>query len=279
MRAGSSTGSAAHTSDDFWRKHMAAKWAKFPHPSKSFEHDAAGLKKHWARLHKGDCEPFPKDAAVVDAWRAFHAGDFAKAVETGHAAGGAGINAAVKAQTVYATYLEKADKAKIALCEEAAGWAQERRADAPKDANAHYLYAFALGRYGQGISVAKALAQGFGGKIKDALLTTIKLQPKHADAHTAYGSYQAEVVAKVGGLVAGMTYGAKKDSALDYFAKALKLNPESAIAHIEYANGLILLFGKARLDEATKLYEAAAACQPADAMEQMDVALARSELE
>jgi tetratricopeptide (TPR) repeat protein len=258
---------------------MAGKWVKFPHPNGAFAHDAAGLKKHWPRLHKGDCEPFPKDAGALDAWGAFHAGDFAQAVEAGRKTGDAGINAAVKAQTIYAHYLEKSEKAKLALFEEAAAWAEHRRAEAPKDANAHYLYAFALGRYGQGISVAKALAQGYGGKIKEALLAAIKLQPKHADAHTAYGSYQAEVVGKVGGLVAGIAYGAKKDSAVEYFQKALKLNPESAITHIEYANGLILLFDKGRLDEAQKLYEAAAACKPADAMEQLDVLLAQSELE
>ena len=194
-------------------------------------------------------------------------------------AGGAGINAAVKAQTVYAHYLEKAEKAKLALFEEAAAWADERRGGAPKDANAHYLYAFALGRYGQGISVAKALAQGFGGKIKDALLTAMKLDAKHADAHIAYGSYQAEVINKVGALVAGMTYGAKKDSAIEHFEKAVKLNPESAITRIEYANGLILLFGKSRIDDATALYEEAAAMKPMDAMERLDVGLAQAELE
>ena len=258
---------------------MTKKWTKFPHADKVYSHDAAGLKKHWARLHRGDCEAFPKDADVLEAWRHFHAGEFAQAVEAGRAAGGPGINAAVKAQTVYAHYLETAEKTKLALFDEAAGWADERRTKAPKDANAHYLYAFALGRYGQGISVAKALAQGFGGKIKEALLTTLKLESKHADAYIAYGSYQAEVINKVGGLVAGMTYGAKKDSAFEHFQKAVKLNPESAIARIEYANGLILLFGKSRIDEATALYEEAAAMKPMDAMERLDVGLAQAELE
>lgn len=258
---------------------MAKKWVKFPHADKAYVYDGASLKQHWARLHRGDCEPFPKDPGAVDAWRLYHAGNFEHAVEAGTKAGGTGINAAIKAQSIYANYLEKAEKAKLALFEEAAAWAAERRASAPKDANAHYLYAYALGRYGQGISVAKALAQGFGGKIKDALTTTLKLAPSHADAHTAYGAYQAEVVGKVGGLVAGMTYGAKKDSALEHFQKALKLNPESAIARIEYANGLILLFGKEKLDEATKLYEQAARCKPADAMERLDIELAKSELE
>jgi len=258
---------------------MARKWAKFPHRATAYAYDGVALKKHWDRLHCGDCEPSPKDVAVVDAWRHYHAGEFQEAVAAGIAAGGSGVNAAIKAQSIYANYLEPATKEKLALFEEAAGWAAERRVRAPKDANAHYLYAYALGRYSQGISVAKALAQGFGGKIKGALTLALRLAPSHAEAHTAYGAYQAEVVNKVGGLVAGMTYGAKKESALEHYQRALKLHPESAIARIEYANGLILLFGKDRLDEATRLYEQAAKCAPMDAMERLDVELARAELE
>jgi tetratricopeptide (TPR) repeat protein len=258
---------------------MAKKWAAFPHPDKAYVFDAAGLRKNWPRLHRGDCEPMPKEAGALDAWRHFHAGAFGDAVEAGRKAGGAGIDAAVKAQMIYANYLEKSDKAKLALLEEAAGWAEARRDEAPKSANAHYYYAYALGRYSQGISITKALAQGYGGKIKEALLAAIKLEPKHADAHTAFGSYQAEIIDKVGGLVAGMTYGAKKESALEHYQKALKLNPDSAIARIEYANGLIMLFGKSRIADAEKLYKEAASCKPADAMERLDVELARSELE
>jgi tetratricopeptide (TPR) repeat protein len=258
---------------------MARKWTKFPYADKAYDYDAAGLRKAWPRLHRGDCEPLPKDDAVLAAWRDFHAGRFAEAVDAGLAAGGAGRNAAAKAQAVHAHYLEKGDKARVALFEEAAQWADARRGEAPKDANAHYLYALAMGRYSQGISVAKALSQGLGGKIRDALLAAIKLEPKHADAHIAYGAYQAEVIDKVGGIVGGVTYGARKESALEHFEKAIKLNPESAIARIEYANGLILLFGKSRLDEATSLYEAAAKHKPADAMERLDVEKAKAELE
>jgi tetratricopeptide (TPR) repeat protein len=258
---------------------VAKKWIKFPHAEKAYLYDAAGLKRHWSRLHKGDCEPFPKEAAMQEAWRHYHAGEFAQAVDAGNAAGSAGVNAAIKAQVVYATYLEKSEKTKLALLEEAMGWAQERRAKAPKDPNAHYFFAFAAGRYGQGISVAKALTQGLGGKVRDALQAAIKLEPKHADAHIAFGSYQAEVIDKVGGLVAGVTYGAKKDSAFEHFQKALKLNPDSAIARIEYANGLIMLFGKGKVGDAEKLYREAAACKPADAMERLDVELAKSELD
>ncbi len=258
---------------------MAGKWVKFPYPDAAYAYDAGGLKKAWARLHRGDGEAFPKDAAIVAAWQAFHAGRFADAVKLGTAAGGTGINAALKAQVVYAQYLEKAAKAKLALLEEAVATAETRRKAAPKDANAHYLYAFALGRYSQGISVAKALTQGYGGKIKDALLVALKLDPKHAEAHTAFGAYQAEVIDKVGALVAGMTYGARKDSALEHYDQALSLFPESPIAHIEYGNGLLMLFGKSRVDDATKAYAKAAALAPADAMERLDVEFAKAELE
>ncbi|MFO1284161.1 MAG: hypothetical protein U1F51_17165 [Burkholderiales bacterium] len=258
---------------------MAKKWVKFPYADKAIERDDAAVKKSWARLHRGDAEPPPKSAAVLAAWTAFHAGRFADAVELGREAGGAGVNAAVKAQAIYANYLEKNDKAKLALFEEAAGWADERRREAPKDANAHYLYAYALGRYSQGISVAKALSQGFGGKIKEALTTAIKLEPKHADARVAYGAYQAEVIDKVGGIVAGVTYGAKKDSAVEHFEQAVKLNPDSAIARVEYANGLLMLFGKSKIADAEKLYREAAKIAPADAMERLDIELAKAELE
>ena len=254
---------------------MARKWTRFPYADPAYARDDAGLKADWARLHKGDLEPYPKSAAVREAWRAYHCGDFAAAVEAGREAGRAGVNAAIKAQMIYAHYLEKNEATKLALLEEAARWADERRTEAPKDPNAHYFYSYALGRYSQGISIAAALAQGHIGKIRDAQRTALKLAPKHADAHIAHGSYHAEIVAKVGGLIASMTYGAKKDLAVEHFEGALELFPESAIARIEYANGLTLLFGKAKAAEAAKLYREAAAQKPADAMERLDVELAR----
>ena len=148
----------------------------------------------------------------------------------------------------------------------------------PKNANAHYFMAYALGRYSQGISIAKALAQGLGGKVKSALETTIKLAPKHADAHIALGAFHAEVIDKVGSLL-GRTQGASKDAGIAAYKTALKLNPTSAIAMVEYANGLVMLEGDKKMKEATKLYEDAAACVPMDAMERLDVEMAKAELE
>ena len=258
---------------------MAKSWAKFPYADKKFVYTAATLKKAWERLHKGDCEPFPKDEAVVEAWIAFHAGEFHKAAELGAKAGGAGITVANKATSIYANYLEENDKTKLALFEEVAARAEQQQADEPKNANAFYWHAYALGRYAQGISVAKALAAGIGGKVKASLETAIKLAPKHADAHIALGAYHAEIIDKVGAMVGGLTYGAKKDVGLKHFETALKLNPDSAIARIEMANGLVMLEGKKALAKAEALYGEAAACEPADAMEKLDIELAKAELE
>jgi tetratricopeptide (TPR) repeat protein len=255
-----------------------AKWTAFPYDAAEYSFDAASLKKKWARLHAGDAEPLPKDDKVLAAWALFHAGEFQKATEAGLKAGGAGITVANKAQAIYANYLEKNEKTKLALFQEVAERAEAQAAEDPKNANAWYLSAYALGRYSQGISVAKALTQGLGSKVKGALETAIKLQPKHADAHIGLGTFHAEVIDKVGSLL-GRTQGASKDAGLAAFKTALKLNPDSAIAMVEYANGLVMLEGDKKMKEAEQLYADAAAFNPADAMERLDVEMAKAELE
>ena len=255
-----------------------AKWTVFPHIG-DYNFDAASLKKSWARLHQGDCEPLPKDAAVLAAWVLFHNGEFQKSFDAGVKAGGDGVTVANKASCIYANYLETKEKPKLDMFMAAAARAEALQKTDPKNANAYYWQAYALGRYGQGISVAKALAQGLGTKVKQALEQAIKLQPKHADAHIALAAFHAEVIDKVGSLIGGMTYGAKKDVGLSLFKKALELNPTSAIGMIEQANGMVMLEGDKKMKEATKLYEQAAACRALDATERLDVEMARAELE
>ncbi len=279
----------------------AGKWKAFPGKGEDFDHAGATLKKHWARLHLGDCEPFPdaahvkasvetfpelkpkvsaEEAAKVlqEAWRAYHRGEFQQAIELGLSIGRLGYNAANKAANIHATYLEDDKDRKAALFLDAIHRAETLQQSAPGLANSWYFYAQAMGRYGQSISVTKALAEGLGGKVKASLEKALELEPKHADAHIALGAFHANVVNKMGALAGRLTFGASKDSALQHFTAALKLNPDSVIARIEYANGLAMLFGKAKLGEATRLYEGAAQCEPMDAMEWLDVELAKAEI-
>ena len=180
-----------------------AKWTSFAHLG-DYPFDAVTVQRQWPRLHAGDAEPLPTDPAVLEAWALFHSGDFERATQAGLAAGGAGITVANKATAIYANYLEKREKAKLDLFMEVVQRAEAQAAQDARNCNAWYWQAYALGRYSQGISVAKALAQGLGSKVKDALERAISLQPRHADAHIALGAFHAEVIDKVGTLIGGM---------------------------------------------------------------------------
>lgn len=139
-----------------------SKWTRFPYPSDAYAYQGEALEKNWPRLHAGDREPFPDDARLQDAWRAYHRGDFEAAAQQGERLGAPGANVAAKAINIYATYLVEDRETKIVLFQRAAGLAETLQQSAPDSANAWYLHAQALGRYSQCISVVKALAQGLG---------------------------------------------------------------------------------------------------------------------
>ena len=281
---------------------MAGKgrWAAYAGPAKGFDRPAGKLAQDWPLLHAGDCEPFPDRArlqallkqqpragadperlagALQEAWRAFHRGDFQQAHDAGVALGPLGASVAVKAGGIHATHLEPDPKARLARFEALVERAEEAMAAFPGDANAHYRRAYALGRYSQGISVAKALQQGLAGKVKDSLERALALAPEHAEAHSALGLYHAEIIGKVGSMIGGLTYGAKAATGQRHLERAVELTPESPIAHIEYGNGLMLLYGDKREDEAAAAYERAARLTPRDAMEALDAGFARAQLE
>lgn len=254
-------------------------WNSFPHDASGYRYDGDSLAEHWDELHAGDCEPWPDDPALQDAWRAFHRGDFGQAVDLADEIGLEAHAVANKATGIYATYLEPREARRQALFKAAAERAEAAIEAFPDDPNAHYFHAFNLGRYSQSVSIVKALKQGIGGKIQKSLRRTLELQPDHAEAHTATGLYHAEILDKVGKLVGSMTYGASADKAMAHFRRSLELTPNSPIAQIEYANGLYLLYGDDRYDEVSELYVSASEATPRDAMERLDVEAALAELE
>lgn len=278
------------------------RWTEFPHSDPKFDYAGTKLAKAWKKLHAGDLEPFPDEArlaallkknpklgkaaqageiaeALAEAWRAFHRGDFQNAYEAGSALGPLGASVAIKAAGIHATHLLDDDKAREKRYAELVTLAEAAIAALPDEANSHYRHAFALGRYSQSISIAKALTQGLAGKVRDSLQRTLELAPDHAEAHTALGLYHAEVVSKVGGLIAGLTYGAKPAIGESLLKRAIELTPDSPIAHIEYGNGLMLLFGSKKEDQTAGEYEKAARCKPLDAMEKLDAEYAASQIE
>jgi len=282
-----------------------SEWNKFPHEASAFMFEGSGLLDAWPDLHGGDYVEFPDadwvqltlaeapDAApesfdgdfsaladtIQDAWRCYHCGDFQQATVLASQCGQLAHAAANKATGIYATYLEPDEDAARACFLSAVECAEAAIETLPDDPNSHYFHAFNLGRYSQSISIVKALSQGLGGKIQSSLENALYLQPEHADANIALGAYYAEVIDKVGKMLGKLTYGATPGKALKHFKRALELTPGAPIAHIEYGNGLYLLFGDDRIDEVTELYVKATEMQPVDAMAKLDIEAALAELE
>ena len=280
-------------------------WNPFPYDATPFLYEGDTLRDAWDDLHTGDCEPWPDEAhlqsileahpdaapdgfdgdvaalaaALQEAWRCFHAGDFGGAIDQGTALGVLGHAPANKAAGIYAHYLEEDEKVQRKIYMAAAERAEAATATLPEDANSWYFHAFNLGRYSQSISIVKALRQGIGGKIQSSLEQALGLAPDHAEAHTALGLYNSEIVDKVGKMIGAMTYGASIDKAMDHFDTAISLTPDAPIAHMEYGNGLYMLHGDRQIDRVTELYEQASEMTPRDAMEKLDVEFALEELE
>ena len=228
---------------------MATKKNAWAATGKHFDFNGKLLQTHWKALHLGDGEPYPDEKraaalikaagkaapkglsaaeladALQNAWRAFHSGDFQHAYEAGLALGPVGASVAAKALGIHTTYLVKQDAERLARFEQVAQLGEAAVAALPKEANSHYRMAFGYGRYGQGLSITKALKIGLAGKIKSALDACIALDPKHAEAHLASALWHAEIVNKVGSTLGGLTYGAKRKLAEQHMAAALKLAP------------------------------------------------------
>jgi tetratricopeptide (TPR) repeat protein len=272
----------------------------------AFDYEPKQLHELWNRLHRGDLEPWPESKSLArlaahaqefsdwlqaaggaagaaqrlqSAWREFHAGNFSESIKHGATLGALGAVVANKAAAIYSLNSKRGTAQRLELLEAASARAETAVAQLPEHANAHYMLALVLGRYSQGISIIKAVAAGLASRVKHHLERTLALEPRHAEAHVALGLYHAELIGKLGGLAAALTYGASKDKAFEHFKRALKLAPASPIVHIEYANGLLLLDPTHGREQAEELYAEAAALKPIDAMEQLDVARAQRGLQ
>ncbi len=239
--------------------------------------DAAALRAAWPQLHAGDAEPCPDEADVLHAWALFHAGDFQQAEQAGLAAGAAGWTAANKATIVYALYLEPDGRRQLELLQQAAVRAGQQALKDPLNPNAWFWQAYALGRCAQRGSVTQALAEGLGTKVRDLLSRVLALAPRHADARLALGTFHAEVIDKVGALVGGLTFGARRDTGLELFQAAQAIDPHSIIGQLEHARAVVMLKGDAGKPEAMRLYESAAQARPRDAAEYLALTRAREE--
>ena len=264
-------------------------WQQLPEGF-AFDYNQQQLLNVWDALHTGDQYIYPLNLkghhqdilnTQAQAWLSYHNGDYQKAGEIGIELAEHGAVVLAKSVAAYCDYLcedEDEDEtlgllsATIQICQ----WAVE---ELPECANTQFVNALLMRRYSQRISITKALSQGLGGKIKNHLEATLQLEPNHAEAHTAMGLYHAEIIDKIGVMVGGLTYGAKKSIALKHFETSMQLAPDIPITAIEYANGLLLLEGEEATKKASELYQHACECEALDALQNCDISFANDQLE
>ena len=144
-----------------------------------------------------------------------------------------------KTLSIYGHFLLNGEEA-INVFKEAKGYAENALEIDINNDEAHVEAAHAMGRHSQLIGVLSALKQGYAEKIEFHLDEAIKQNPKNISAQIAKGTWNAEIVNKVG-FMANFLYGAKPNLAREHYKRALDLDSENIGIIYEVANGLILL--------------------------------------
>lgn len=262
-------------------------WEQLPEDFK-YDYSQEQLSEIWDELHAGDCYTYPIDmqgydtvilTKQADAWLDYHNGNFEDAARKAVDLAEHGAVILAKSVATYCDYLCEDEDEAIQLLKDTMEFCETAAKELPDCANVQFVNALIMGRYSQRISITKALSQGLGGKVKKYLNKTLELEPEHAEAHTAMGLYNAEIIDKVGSMIAGLTYGAKKDIAMKHFDESLRLTPDIPITAIEYANGLLLLHGEKANDKVMELYEHASSQEAKDSVQACDISFASDQLE
>ena len=283
---------------------MSEQWTPFPKPDPAFDYAGERLREAWPRLHAGDRQPFPdrKDIAELlaaearlgdtalgtdaekiaaelqDAWRAFHRGEFRQAFDRGMQVGPLGHGVAITADGVQAFFLEANDADKLARYQSLARRAGDTIDLLPLRAGSHYRYAWALGLLARMLPAMQVLADGLGSKLHAALDAALELDADHAEAHTALGLYFAEAVHKLGTALAKMTLRVDPSAAEAHLRTAIRLTPDAPNAWVGLGIGLGLLDARARGEECKAALARAAAMQPLDARQALEIAYAKRKL-
>lgn len=201
--------------------------------------------------------------SLEDARSAFAEGRFVEAAELGAALGTAdGYALAAQSLAIHVHYVAPEDEWEEVV-ERAMHLGEEAiRADST-NAQAHYQFAHALGRYAQGVGTITALRQGLAGRIREQLDAAIVLDPYLAEARLALGGWHADIAAE--GFIARRMYGGNRAAAVVLFEQALQMQPESRVTLFEYGSRLPDLDEENGEERAREMLDKAAQLPIADA--------------
>ena len=266
-------------------------WQSTPVPSERYLYAGERLAHQWHHLHRTDSEPFPSPAYLRDwlerepavreslpdfdgdtrtlarqlqqAWRYYHAGEFAAAWQLGRTLGVAGAYVTSRALAVHSQHLRQGTARKAELEHNLATLQALDERGMLVTANLEMALIYVAGRVAQELSLMQALRRGNPRELRRRLQAVLDDNPGHVEAHLGMGAFHAELVYRAGKPVAALMYGARADQARDYYSRALELAPESVLVHVEYAHALQLL--GADNQEQRALLSAAVELTPHDA--------------
>lgn len=266
-------------------------WQASPVPAENYLYPGERLGHVWHHLHRTDGEPFPSPAYLRDwierepvvrdsltdfdgdartlaqqlqqAWRHYHAGEFAEAWRLGSTLGLPGAYVASRALAVHSQHLADDAARKAELEHNLATLQALDEHELLVTANLEMALIYVAGRLAQELGLMQALRRGSPRELRRRLEAVLADNPAHVEAHLGMGAFHAELVYRAGRPAAALMYGARADRARDYYSRALELAPESVLVHVEYAHALQLLGADTR--QRRELLSAAVELTPHDA--------------
>jgi hypothetical protein len=296
---------------------VAGDWAAFPYPQAAYTYTFAELEQQWDSLLRGYMIPFPSPEYLrqryarypqlwkelrfpdenwamhsrntLEVWLLFFRGDFKAAWEAGNSYGGFSRVPALFAQIIQAIYLAPTLREKHALLQDAVEgitYYSSVFRPQPKDDPAYradYVvirlgYAYAVGRVAEDVSIPRALAQDYIGKVTQASNDILLAYPEHPMGLGLSAGISANIIRRAGKLAGNIAFGATADDARTRFETSFALVPDVALTRYEYANTLLYVDNTAAIDEAIAQLEMAAAFKPRHAIEALDIAYAHKRL-
>ncbi len=177
---------------------------------------------------------------------------------------------AARAASFYAMYQAEGKKERSAWFARAEAAAKRAIQAEPKNPEAYFELARALGRLAQYRGILQSLSLAAG--VRDNLKKALALKPDYASALVALALWHLELSQKG----VGWLYGADAGKVIPLFERAIELEPDRIIHRYEYARALYRL-GKRR--EALKQLEVALSLPPRDARDTYVLAEAQELLE
>jgi tetratricopeptide (TPR) repeat protein len=210
---------------------------------------------------------------LQDAQKLYAKGDFKGALEiTSDIDSAEGQAFAAKVNSIYAgTQPENKQEPLYSVSEKYANNAIKLNS---KYAAGYFELARALGRLSQLRGTLAALSQGLGSKVKSALESCLDNDRSSASCMVAYGLWHAEIVAKG----VGWVYGANEGASINFFERAIAIEPKVIIHRVEYAKGMLLLNRDKYKEAAKSQLEAAIKLEPRDAADKLDLERAKRDL-